>query len=185
MDKKQEIALGKSCQEGINTVELMNLFEDEDTARRWFESIVWKNGKAVCHRCNGTNTYEVKNGKPLPHKCRDCRKHFSFRHGTIFEGSHIPLRKWAIAIHLLATNPEGISSMKLHRELNITQKSAWYMLRRMREAFAKEGGLFYGKVEVDEAFIGGLEKNKHESMKPKQRRGATGKTAVVGVKNRL
>lgn len=185
MDKKQEIALGKSCQEGISTVELMNLFKDEDTARRWLESIVWKNGKAVCHRCNGTNTYEVRNGKPLPHKCRDCRKHFSFRHGTIFEGSHIPLRKWVIAIHLLAENPEGISSMKLHRELNITQKSAWYMLQRMRKAFTQEGGLFYGEVKVNETFVGWLEKNKHESKKLKQRRGATGKTAVVGVKNRL
>ena len=185
MDKKQGIAPGKSHREGIDTVEFLNLFKDEDTARRWFESIIWKNGKAVCHRCNGTNTYEVKSGKPLPHKCRDCRKHFSFRHGTIFEGSHIPLRKWAIAIYLVAENPEGISSMQLHRELNITQKSAWYMLHKMRKAFAQEGGLFYGEVEVDRAFVEELEKNKHESKKPKQRRGATGKTAVVGAKNRL
>ena len=184
MDKKQVIAPGKSHQEGIDTVELLSLFKDEDTARRWFESIVWKNGKAVCHRCNGTNTYEVRNGKPLPHKCRDCRKHFSFRHGTIFEGSNIPLRKWAIAIYLVAENPDGISSMQLHRELNITQKSAWYMLRRIREALAQEDGLFYGEMEVDKVFVGGLDKNKHETRKPKQRRGAAGKTAVVDVKNR-
>ena len=184
MDKKQEIAPGKVYREGISIVELMNLFKDEDTARHWLESIVWKNGKAVCHRCNGTNTYEVKNRKPLPHKCGDCRKHFSFRHGTIFEGSHIPLRKWAIAIYLLATNPEGISSMKLHRELNITQKSAWYMLHKMRKAFAQEGGLFYGEMEVDKVFVGGLDKNKHELRKPKQKSGATGKIAVVGAKYR-
>ena len=122
------------------------------------------------HRCNGTNACEVKNGKPLPRKCRDCRKHFSVQHGMIFEGSHIPLRKWAIAIYLVATNLKGISSMKLRRALNITQKSALYMLHRIREAFAQKGGLFYGEVEIGETFIGRLEKNKHESKKLKRGR---------------
>ena len=102
-------------------------------ARRWLESIILKDGKAMCHRCNGTNTGEVKNGRPLQHKCRNCRKLFSVRHGLIFEGSHIPLRKWAIAICLVATNLKGFASMKLHRALNITQNSAWYMLHRIRK----------------------------------------------------
>ena len=75
--------------------------------RKWFESIIWEDGGAVCHRCGGTNTYEVAGGKPLPYRCGDCRKHFSFRHGTLLEDSHVPLRKWAIAIYLLATSLKG------------------------------------------------------------------------------
>ena len=184
MDKKQKRAPGKSYREGIGIIEHKNMFMDEDIARRWLKSIVWKKGKTVFKCCNGTNTYEAKNGELLPHKFRDCRKHFSFRHGSIFEGSHIPLRKWAITVNLVTKNLKSIPSMKLHRELNVTQKSAWYMLHRIRESFASKDGMFYGEVEVDETFVGGLEKNKRESKKLKQGRGATGKTADVGAKER-
>ena len=159
---RNDKAPGKSFRKGIALLEVFDLFPDEDSARNWIESIVWPDGMAVCFRCNGTNTYEVKNRKPLPHRCRDCRKHFSVRHGTIFAESHIPLQKWAIAIYLLATNLKGVSSMKLHRDLGITQKSAWFMLHRIRETFQFKDSMFFGTVEVDETYMGGKEFNKQE-----------------------
>ena len=181
----QKRAPGKSHRNGISLIELMEMFPDEYSARKWFESIIWEDGGAVCHRCGGTNTYEVAGGKPLPYRCRDCRKHFSFRHGTLLEDSHVPLRKWAIAIYLLATSLKGVSSMKLHRDLNITQKTAWHMLHKIRFAISGSSGIsMSGTVEVDETYVGGLERSKHESDKLKAGRGSVGKTAVVGIKER-
>ena len=180
-DKK---APGKSHRNGISLIELMAMFPDETSARRWFESVIWEDSVAVCHRCGGTNTYEVPSGKPLPHRCRDCRKHFSFRHGTLLEDSHVPLQKWAIAIYLLATSLNGVSSMKLHRDLEVTQKTAWHMLHKIRFALSGRGVSMSGTVEVDEIHIGGLERNKHESDKLKAGRGSGGETAVIGIKER-
>ena len=177
-------APGKSHRSGIPLIELMAKFPNETSARKWFESIVWQDGVAVCHRCGGCNTYEVPSAKPLPHRCRDCRKHFSFRHGTLLEDSHVPLQKWAIAIYLLVTSLKGVSSMKLHRDLDITQKTAWHMLHKIRFALSGKGVSMTGTVEVDETYIGGLERNKHESDKLKAGRGSVGKTAVVGIKER-
>ena len=164
MTKLYRQAPGKSCQEGITLTGLYELFPDEITARRWFESILWLDGLAVCHRCNGTNTYEVNNGKPLPHKCRDCRRHFSVRYGTILERSHIPLRKWAIAIYLIAASLKDVSSMKLHRDLGITQKSAWHMLHKIRYVMSSGNGQIFGAVNVDETCKSGLEKNTHVEL---------------------
>ena len=180
----QRNAPGKSHRKGTTLLELFEMFPDETTARKWFESFIWKDGVAVCHRCGGTNTYEVANGKPLPHKCRTCRKHFSARHGTILEGSHISLRQWAIAVYLVATSRKGVSSMKLHRDLGISQPSAWRMLHKIRSALADDSDVYTETVEVDETCVGGIEKNKHESNKLKAGRGAVGKTAVVGMKQR-
>ena len=98
--------------------------------------------------------------------------------------SKIPLQKWATAIFLYATNLKGVSSRKLHRDLNITQRSAWYMLHRIRESFATERDVLSGTVEVDETFGGGLERNKHESRKLHAGRGGTDKSIVLGVKER-
>ncbi len=115
--------------------------------------IVWADGIAVCHRCVGTSTYELKNLKPLLQRCRDCCKHFSIRHGTILEDSHIPLRKWAIAIYLVATSLKGMSSMKLYQDLGITQKTAWFMLHRFRKALPNGNDLMKGIIEVDETYM--------------------------------
>ncbi len=131
------------------------------------------------------NTAPKANRKPLPYRCRDCRKFFSVRHGSVMEQSKIPLRKWAFAIYLNATSLQGVSSMKLHRDLKITQKSAWFMAHRLREAFASEQGLFVGPVEIDETYMGGKRKNMPKAKrKHLSGRGPVGKTAVIGAKDR-
>ena len=112
------------------------MFPDEETATKWFESQVWPHGRC-CGHCGSENTSEVPSGKPMPYWCTDCRKHFSVRTGTAIARSKIPMRKWAIAVYLHVTSLKGVSSMKLHRDLKVTQKTAWFMMHRLREAWTR------------------------------------------------
>lgn len=179
-------APGKSDREGLSLIQLMGLFPTEEAAVKWFEAQVWPTGRC-CGKCGSMDTTEVPNAKPMPYRCRDCRSYFSVRTGTALERSKIPLRKWAIAIYLEMTSLKGISSMKLHRDLDISQKSAWFMLHRIREAFASptDGPRFRGPVEVDETYMGGKRKNMSNAKRATLKgRGTVGKTAVVGAKDR-
>lgn len=176
---------GKSFREGISLIDLMELFPTEEAATEWFEAQVWPKGRC-CGHCGATNTSEVPNAKPMPYWCPDCRSYFSVRTGTAIARSKIPLRKWAIAIYLCLTSLKSVSSMKLHRDLGISQKSAWFMLHRLREAWADEGDTpFKGPVEADETYMGGLRRNmsksKRHELKGQMR---AGKTAVIGVRDR-
>ncbi len=175
---------GKSDRKGISLIRLMEMFPDEDTAVQWFESVQWPEGRC-CGHCGSTATKEVPNRKPMPYWCTDCRQYFSVRTGTTLQSSRLPLRKWAVATYLYVTSLKGVSSMKLHRDLKVTQKTAWFLLHRLREAWDTSGiEKFIGPVEVDETYVGGKEKNKHVKDRLKAGRGTVGKTAVVGAKDR-
>lgn len=167
----------------ISTFELFALFPDEDTARTYLEGRIWPNGP-TCPECNSGERLTTRKGGF--HRCNACKFDFTVRTGTIFGRSHIPLHKWVYAMYLLVTARKGISSMQLAKEIGVTQKSAWFMLCRLREACGGNDGInkLRGEVEIDECFVGGLEANKHEHKKRKAGRGAVGKVPVLGMRER-
>lgn len=163
--------------------EFFNEVPDEAAVVRVFEQRRWGDAP-YCPHCGSLNTRAVPNAKPMPHRCRDCRKHFSVRTGTVLAEGKIPLHKWLFAIYMLHTSRKGVSSVQMAKEIGVTQKSAWFLQHRIRKAMEDEGGMFSGEVEVDEAYFGGRERNKHESQKARQGRGVAGKQPVVGMKER-
>lgn len=135
---------------GITLLELAKKFPDEQAAREWFEAVVWPNGP-TCPRCKGQNVHEATH-KTMPYRCRPCKRFFSVRTGTMLAASNMPLLKWVWAIYLELTSLEGVSSMKLHCDLSISQATAWFMLQRIRKAFRLDMlPEFAGTSDVDEA----------------------------------
>lgn len=164
-------------------VDLMMAFPNEQAVIDHFRAVRWRDG-AFCPHCNSEKVYHFSDGKS--HKCGDCRKRFSIKVGTIFEDSKIPLVKWFMAIWMLTSHRKGIASTQLARDISVTQKTAWFMLHRLRcaaqtKSFNKP---LSGTVEADDTYVGGKEKNKHENKKFHAGRGAVGKTPVLGVKQR-
>lgn len=181
------------CNVTVSTYEFLKRFPDETTAQQYLEAKRW-NGSPVCPKCGsaGKMHKQIRDGVEGYHRCPDCLAVFTVRTGTIFERSHVPLDKWLFAIYLLASSRKGISSLQLSKELGITQKTAWFMLQRIREARGNDrndddddgNGFLRGIVEADETYIGGKETNKHNSKKLKAGWGTVGKIAVLGMRER-
>lgn len=166
----------------ISTFQLFEMFPDQETARTYLEGLLWPEGPR-CPVCGtGDRITARKNGF---YRCNQCQEDFTVRTGTVMERSHIPLNKWVYAMYLVVTARKGVSSMQLAKEIGVTQKSAWFMLARLREAC---GGSDFGKlrgiIEIDEAFIGGKEGNKHPHKRQHYGGGTAGKAAVLGMRER-
>ena len=177
-------APGKHYRKGISLIEAVQEFGDNAKAEAWLVAQRWPDG-IRCPYCDSDAISLHKSERKTPqYRCRSCRKDFTVKVGTIMEDSRLSLSKWALGFFLCTTNLKGVSSMKLHRDLGITQKTAWYLAMRIRETLVDETEPFVGPVEADETYIGGLEKNKHEWKKQKSGRGNVGKTPVVGIRDR-
>jgi transposase-like protein len=163
-------------------------FSDEDTAFEFVRSMRWADGVPVCHFCGCRESYTLSVRGTW--KCRECRKKFSIRAGTIFEDSPIKLSTWMGAFWLIVNAKNGISSYEVHRALGVTQKTGWFMLQRIRLAMqngsiVKVGGEG-GQVEVDETFIGGKARNMHKAVRERRgiKTGGASMTPVQGLLER-
>ena len=154
---------------------------DEAAAIAFAEEQIWQ-GVPRCGRCGSENVYRVKNGKPMSHRCRPCRKHFSIRTGTVMAETNLPVRVWLLAIHLTLTARKGVSALQMHKHLGVTYPTAWFLDHRIREAMKQNIAPLVGVIEVDEAWIGGKGKSMHSSKKGEGWTWKSNKVAVVGLK---
>ena len=173
---------GRGDRKGISIFELMRMFPDDQAAEKWFVEQRWPDG-INCPECGSLNVFERESRKPQPYRCREreCRKYFSVRTDTLMHGSNLSYQVWAFALYMMTTALKGHSSLKIHRELGVTQRTAWYLAHRIREAFddGSDGPPLGGggsTVEVDETLLGGRHRNWD---------GWSKKTIVVGAKDRV
>jgi transposase-like protein len=166
----------------ISTFQLFQKFPNEQSAIEYLQKRLWPNGP-VCPKCKATD--RITKRKDGFYTCNPCELRFTIRTGTIFERSHVPLHKWLYAMYLLVTSRKGVSSLQLGKEIGITQKSAWFVLQRLREACGGHVEMLKGIVEVDEIYVGGKEQNKHMHERLKfTGTGSTNKTPIIGMRER-
>lgn len=173
----------KPINEFKSVVELILYYKEEKTCLNALEHWIWK-GSMRCLYCGTDKVYRFKDG--IKFKCSNCKEHFTAKVGTIFEGSKLPMVKWFMAIYYITAHKKGISSHQLGRDLNVTQKTAWFMLQRIREAFKQDDIKLEGVVQSDETFVGGKNGNRHIDKKVKNIRNNStrifkDKTTVLGM----
>jgi transposase-like protein len=163
-------------------IDLVKFFSTEEICHRFLKKIIWKDNK-FCFFCNSHRIHEYKDFKR--NRCYECKQTFSIRKGTIFDDSKISLQKWFMSIYLINSNKKGISSIALAEQIGVTQKTAWFMLQRIRNASNKNfsNKLLKDTVEIDEAYFGGKAKNMHMSKRIKKQ-GIYEKTTVLGMVER-
>ena len=158
----------------MNLIQIAQMTEDE--ARDYLEKLRWPNG-VECAHCNSSDVVKLMGKSTIPgtYKCRECRKKFTVRVGTILHGSHIPLVKWILAFYLVCSSKKGMSAHQIHRTLDLTYKTAWHLVHRIRHCMREEPlqGMLSGTVEVDETYVGG------KTRGGKRGRGAENKTPVM------
>jgi transposase-like protein len=138
-------------------------FDTDEKCREHLELSRW-NGTPACPFCGSIGVHRFPNGRIF--KCRDCRKKFSVTVGTMYENTKIPLTKWFLATYILTNHSKGISSLQLASWLDVTQKTAWFLNHRIREMLTeKNPALLEGTVEIDETYVGGSDKNRHQHKK--------------------
>ena len=163
--------------------QFFEVFPDEQSVIEHLRAIRWCDG-AFCPYCASKRVMHFSDKRT--HKCSDCRQRFSIKVGTIFEDTKLPLRKWFAAIWLITSHKKGIASTQLAKDLKITQKSAWFVLHRLRYAARTKSfnRPLDGIVEIDETIIGGRESNKHKSKRQSHKKGTKGKAVVFGLLER-